>query len=170
MDNKKKKCDFCGKAFSKDDIKKGTILFSGESYVLNENTNKNENVKICSNCIKESYEKYTKIYNKNNDKNNDDDAIAYSPESIKEYLDKWIIGQEKAKIVISTEVYNHKKRIKRLEENPDANKKLRIDKSNIIMVGPSGSGKTEIVRALGEILDIPYVIENATSYTASGLI
>ena len=64
--------------------------------------------------------------------------IDLTPDSIKAGLDEWVIGQEYAKKTIATEVYNHLKRIKRLEGDPQANKKLRIDKSNIIMVGPTG--------------------------------
>ena len=165
--NEKRKCDFCGKYFSTDDIEKGTLLFTGEGYTYDKKTKKEDNVRICSNCIKESIKCYDDFYKKN--KNQEHNKLEYNPESINEHLDDWIIGQEKAKKIISTEIYNHLKRIKRLENNPNANKELRIDKSNIIMIGPSGCGKTELVRALGDILDIPYVIENATSYTASGL-
>lgn len=163
----KKTCSFCGNKFGLDDIKEGVLVFTGNGCIYNQETGEKESVKICSKCIKQIEECYQDFYNKAKFNKK---IMDYSPESIKEFLDTWIIGQESAKKIIATEVYNHLKRIKRLESDPDANKNLRIDKSNIILIGPSGSGKTEIIRALGEILDLPYVIENATTYTAAGYV
>ena len=154
-----KKCDFCGKELTEDAV----LSFSGENIKDGDETRP---ARICSDCIKECYD-IMKQYTKNKaEKQN----IDLTPDVIKADLDEWVIGQESAKKTVATEVYNHLKRIKRLEGDPDANKKLRLDKSNIILVGPSGTGKTEMVRALGDILDIPYTIQNATSFTASGYV
>ena len=85
-----------------------------------------------------------------------------TPKEIKEELDKSVIGQEKAKKVISVGIYNHYKRIK--AEN------TTIKKSNIMMVGSTGCGKTEIARTVAEILNVPFVITDATSLTEAGYV
>lgn len=149
------KCNFCGKEI------KDELNFTGDE------GDDGQTVRICASCI-EKCNTHIKEYESKNKKRLK--TIDQTPDTIKTRLDEWVIGQEEAKKTIATEVYNHLKRIKRLENNPNANKKLRIDKSNIIMVGPTGTGKTEIIRALGEILDVPYTIQNATSFTATGLI
>ena len=156
----KKICDFCGKEID------GEMSFSGENRIfLKENSKESKPVRICPDCVQTCME----LIEEHNKKIVTHKNIELTPDVIKADLDEWVIGQEYAKKTIATEVYNHLKRIKRLEGDPQANKKLRIDKSNIIMVGPSGCGKTEIVRALGDILEIPYTIQNATSFTANGL-
>ena len=157
----KKICDFCGKEIE------GEMSFSGESRIFSKGDSKESKpVRICPDCIKTCMN----LIDEHNRKKVTHKHIDLTPDTIKAGLDEWVIGQEYAKKTIATEVYNHLKRIKRLEGDPQANKKLRIDKSNIIMVGPTGTGKTEIVRALGDILDIPYTIQNATSFTASGYV
>lgn len=88
------------------------------------------------------------------------------PFEIKDFLDRYVIGQDDAKRTLSIAVYNHMKRIKMLEKNPD----IEIDKSNIIMVGPSGSGKTHIVKNLARIFNVPYCICDATTLTESGYV
>ena len=93
-----------------------------------------------------------------------------TPRDIKAYLDEWVIEQEHPKKTVATEIYAHKKRIKRLENNPEDAKKLRIDKSNIIFLGPTGSGKTETVRAICSCLDLPYTVQDVSAYTASGYV
>ena len=95
-----------------------------------------------------------------------------APHQIKARLDEYVIGQEKAKKVISVAVYNHYKRAfmsgKQLEqEAPDD---VVIEKSNILMVGPTGSGKTYLVKTLARLLDVPLAIADATSLTEAGYI
>lgn len=85
-----------------------------------------------------------------------------SPKQIKAELDKHVIGQERAKMVISVGIYNHYKRL--------MNKEMCIQKSNILMVGSSGVGKTEIARSVAKILDVPFCIADATSVTESGYV
>ena len=85
-----------------------------------------------------------------------------SPIKIKEELDRYVIGQEQAKIILSTAVYNHYKRLS-INDGGGA-----IDKSNIMMLGPTGSGKTYIVRTLAKLLDIPLAIVSANSLTEAG--
>ena len=88
-----------------------------------------------------------------------------APHKIKEELDKYIIGQERAKKVISVAAYNHYKRV-RTGTMDD----IEIEKSNILLLGPTGCGKTYIVRTLARLLDVPLAIADATSLTEAGYI
>lgn len=85
-----------------------------------------------------------------------------TPSQIKAELDKYVIGQEEAKKVISVGIYNHYKRI--------MSNSLDIQKSNIMMVGSTGVGKTEIARTVARILDVPFCIADATTVTESGYV
>jgi len=89
------------------------------------------------------------------------------PHKIKEMLDEYVIGQDKAKKVISVAVYNHYKRVNAeiIGEN-----KREIDKSNILLIGPTGCGKTYLVQTLARLLDVPLAIADATSLTEAGYI
>lgn len=95
-----------------------------------------------------------------------------APHVIKSRLDEYVIGQEKAKKVISVAVYNHYKRVLLQnggqDENQEAN--IQIEKSNILMIGPTGSGKTYLVKTLARLLDVPLAIADATSLTEAGYI
>jgi ATP-dependent Clp protease ATP-binding subunit ClpX len=87
------------------------------------------------------------------------------PHKIKEQLDEYVIGQEKAKKVISVAVYNHYKRVTK-----DKDGSIEIGKSNMLMVGPTGCGKTYLVQTLARILNVPLAITDATSLTEAGYI
>ena len=88
-----------------------------------------------------------------------------APHKIKEELDKYIIGQERAKKVISVAAYNHYKRVK-----TGTMDEIEIEKSNILLLGPTGCGKTYIVKTLASLLDVPLAIADATSLTEAGYI
>ena len=88
-----------------------------------------------------------------------------APHKIKEELDKYVIGQEHAKKVISVAAYNHYKRVK-----TGTMDEIEIEKSNILLLGPTGCGKTYIVRTLANLLDVPLAITDATSLTEAGYI
>lgn len=95
-----------------------------------------------------------------------------APHVIKSQLDGYVIGQERAKKVISVAVYNHYKRVyaeSKRQENEDS-KEVQIEKSNILMIGPTGSGKTYLVKTLAHLLDMPLAIADATSLTEAGYI
>ena len=87
------------------------------------------------------------------------------PHKIKAQLDEYVIGQEKAKKVISVAVYNHYKRVA-----TGTMDEIEIEKSNMLMIGPTGSGKTYLVKTLAKLLDVPLAITDATSLTEAGYI
>lgn len=87
------------------------------------------------------------------------------PHKIKEKLDEYVIGQEKAKKIMAVGVYNHYKRV-----FSEAKDEVEIEKSNMLMIGPTGSGKTYLVQTLARLLDVPLAITDATSLTEAGYI
>lgn len=116
--------------------------------------------KICNECaeivMEELQERISTIQNSSG-------KIFKKPHEIKEELDKYVVGQEEAKKILSVAVYNHYKRINRKS-------KIDIQKTNVLMTGPSGSGKTYILQILAKILDVPFVIVDATSITEAGYV
>jgi ATP-dependent Clp protease ATP-binding subunit ClpX len=93
-----------------------------------------------------------------------DTGDSLDPMEIKRHLDRYVIGQEQAKQVLSVAVVNHYKRI----NNQDTN--VEIEKTNILMLGPTGSGKTLLARTVARYLDVPFVIADATSLTEAGYV
>ncbi len=93
------------------------------------------------------------------------DDIA-KPADIRKVLDDYVIGQEKAKKVLSVAVHNHYKRISLLEKNSD----VELAKSNILLIGPTGSGKTLLAQTLARILDVPFTMADATTLTEAGYV
>jgi len=89
-----------------------------------------------------------------------------APHKVKAKLDEYIVGQEKAKKVVSVAVYNHYKRVAAGADADD----IEIEKSNMLMIGPTGSGKTYLVKTLAKLLDVPLAIADATSLTEAGYI
>ena len=88
-----------------------------------------------------------------------------APHKIKASLDEYVIGQERAKKVMSVAVYNHYKRVA-----TDTMDEIEIEKSNMLMIGPTGCGKTYLVKTLARLLDVPLAIADATSLTEAGYI
>ncbi len=88
------------------------------------------------------------------------------PREIKEILDSYVIGQDRAKRILSVAVYNHYKRIYLGAMDPE----LEISKSNILLIGPTGSGKTLLAQTLAKILDVPFAIADATALTEAGYV
>ena len=89
------------------------------------------------------------------------------PSEIKAVLDEYVIGQERAKKVLSVAVHNHYKRI---ESHIDRSSEVELQKSNILLIGPTGSGKTLLAQTLARILDVPFTIADATSLTEAGYV
>ena len=88
-----------------------------------------------------------------------------TPQEIKTYMDRYIIGQDEAKIALSVAVYNHYKRIYFAQETD-----VELQKSNILMIGPTGSGKTLFAQTLAKILNVPFAIADATTLTEAGYV
>ena len=86
------------------------------------------------------------------------------PQQIKARLDEYVIGQERAKIVLSVAVYNHYKRIL----NNGGKNEVELQKSNILLIGPTGSGKTLFAQTMAKMLDVPFAIADATTLTEAG--
>ena len=87
-----------------------------------------------------------------------------TPQELKNVLDQYVIGQDRAKIALSVAVYNHYKRIYHPETE------VELQKSNILMLGPSGSGKTLLAQTLAKTLQVPFAIADATTLTEAGYV
>ncbi|MCB0154989.1 MAG: AAA family ATPase, partial [Anaerolineae bacterium] len=91
-----------------------------------------------------------------------------SPKEIYEKLNEWVVGQDRAKKVLSVAVYNHYKRInRRIHHSDDA---VELQKSNIMLIGPTGCGKTLLAQTLARVLDVPFCIADATALTEAGYV
>lgn len=145
-ENKEQFCSFCGRP----DSIAGPLL-RGKSAL------------ICSDCTEQCRELFAEIMPK---QNHSFGGELPTPHEIKEFLDEYVIGQDKAKKILSVAVYNHYKRIEHGGESDD----VELQKSNILMIGPTGSGKTFIVQNLAKILNVPFAIADATSLTEAGYV
>ena len=150
MENKtssdKLSCSFCGK--SQDDVKK---LIAGPSvYICN------ECVDLCNDIIEEEI------------KSEEDTSLEELPSPLEIFnkLDEYVIGQEKAKKVLSVAVYNHYKRLKK----NNLKGAVELQKSNVLLLGPTGSGKTLLAQTLAKILNVPFTIADATTLTEAGYV
>jgi ATP-dependent Clp protease ATP-binding subunit ClpX len=141
------RCSFCGK--SKDSVRK---FISGPSvYICN------ECIALCNEILAEDEEREVA------------EAITQvpTPQEIKDTLDQYVIGQEKAKKALAVAVYNHYKRINSASLRDDD---VELDKSNILLIGPTGVGKTLLAQTLARILDVPFTIADATTLTEAGYV
>ena len=118
---------------------------------------------ICSDCAAQAYEISRNYLSEKGVEKIDIDNVP-KPIEIKEYLDQYIIGQDRAKKYISVAVYNHYKRLAQKNDDVD------IEKSNIIMVGPTGTGKTLIAKTIARLLKVPFAIVDATVLTEAGYV
>ena len=92
------------------------------------------------------------------------------PKEIKEILDEYVVGQDEAKKTLAVAVYNHYKRINYEMQNPEEERSVELQKSNILMLGPTGSGKTLLAQTLAKILQVPFAIADATTLTEAGYV
>ena len=140
-------CSFCGR-----DASEVSKMISGPS------------VQICSDCINTCYHI---IRDSSEGEVPEIDFDIPSPKEIGEGLNKYVIGQERAKKILSVGVYNHYKRIKNKGEG---NSNVDLEKDNILLMGPTGVGKTLLARTLAKILKVPFTIADATVLTEAGYV
>jgi ATP-dependent Clp protease ATP-binding subunit ClpX len=124
----------------------------------------------CNNKINEAISNYETSLKPAKKKKNIEKYVnsikSYKPKEIKEKLDEYVIGQDQAKMTLAVAIYNHYKKIK----NNYSNKDQVLDKSNILMIGPTASGKTLLAQTIARILNVPFCICDATTYTESGYV
>ncbi|MCD2493090.1 ATP-dependent Clp protease ATP-binding subunit ClpX [Lacrimispora sp. NSJ-141] len=142
------RCSFCGK--TQEQVKK--LIAGGKDVYICD-----ECVELCAELIEEETAS---------------DAVEQleginllKPKEIKEFLDEYVIGQERAKKVLSVAVYNHYKRI-----TAPSDSDVEVQKSNILLLGPTGSGKTFLAQTLARILNVPFAIADATALTEAGYV
>lgn len=143
MSNKPyERCSFCNT--HKDEVNK--LILGNDVAICN------KCVELCQNLLNEEVKPGTKNF------------TDIDPQKLKSYLDQYVIGQHRAKTVLSVAIANHYKRIQ------FSGKDVEIEKANILMLGPTGSGKTLLARTVARYLDVPFAIADATSITEAGYV
>jgi ATP-dependent Clp protease ATP-binding subunit ClpX len=144
------RCSFCGKPQS--EVRK--LIAGSSAYICN------ECVELCNEILEEEYERI----------NLKEDSVLPKPSEIKAYLDQYVVGQERAKKILSVAVYNHYKRIEYEKNFKHKFKDVEIQKTNIFLIGPTGSGKTLLAQTLAKFLKVPFTIADATPLTEAGYV
>ncbi len=144
-------CSFCGK--SQHEVRK---LIAGPSVFICD-----ECIELCNDIIREEMQgdEATKLVKSN----------LPVPHEICEILNQYVIGQEAAKKILSVAVYNHYKRLKYSAKSDDGDD-IELAKSNILLIGPTGSGKTLLAQTLARLLDVPFIMADATALTEAGYV
>lgn len=140
-------CSFCGK--SQHEVRK---LIAGPSVFICD-----ECVELCNDIIREEMQDRLASGKSSN---------LPTPHEIRDILNQYVIGQDRAKKVLSVAVYNHYKRLQLGKKNDD----VELSKSNILLIGPTGSGKTLLAETLARLLDVPFTIADATTLTEAGYV
>jgi ATP-dependent Clp protease ATP-binding subunit ClpX len=138
-------CSFCGK--SEEQVRK--LIAGPQVYICDECVN------LCKEILDEEFERESRL-----------NVPLPTPAEIKQKLDEYVIGQERAKKILAVAVHNHYKRIYYADKHKD----VEIQKSNILLIGPTGVGKTLLAQTLAKILDVPFTIADATTLTEAGYV
>ena len=149
-DNQKRHCMFCGRS-----EREVSLLLQGMDAC------------ICADCVKLADDYLKDIAKERGSEKLGKVESLYKPKEIHAFLDQYIIGQDRAKKLLSVAVYNH---YKRLNNNLSENDGLELEKSNILMVGPTGTGKTLMAKTIAKMLDVPFTIVDATVLTEAGYV
>jgi len=145
-------CSFCGK--NQREVKK---LIAGPTVYICD-----ECIELCNDIIAEEGQK---------DSPSRSSQAIPKPSEIKSILDQYVIGQERAKRVLSVAVYNHYKRIQHQgDKKRDGKDAIELQKSNILLIGPTGSGKTLLAQTLAKLLNVPFAMADATTLTEAGYV
>lgn len=142
-------CGFCGKS-----AKEVSSLIKSEN-----------NICICNECI----DLCADVIEQESQNKNQEDFKMKTPNEIYKHLNEYVIGQEAAKKTLAVAVYNHYKRINSKDQS-FVDMDVELEKSNILMVGPSGTGKTLIAQSIAKLLNVPFVIADATTLTEAGYV
>jgi len=152
MKKNEPKCSFCGK--SQSEVVK--LIAGSSAYICN------DCVELCNEILEEEFTRLNELV--------DEESALPKPAKIKAYLDQYVVGQERAKKVLSVAVYNHYKRIEKAEHPRFRKKDVDIQKTNILLIGPTGSGKTLLAQTLARFLKVPFTIADATPLTEAGYV
>ncbi|MBU5433137.1 ATP-dependent Clp protease ATP-binding subunit ClpX [Intestinimonas sp. MSJ-38] len=153
-EEKEIRCSFCGR--SQKEVRR--IIAGPGAYICN------ECIEICKDLLDEERAEEAR----SRGKKKEDELLR--PAELKKILDEYVIGQDRAKVVLSVAVYNHYKRIRSLEKGGEDGTDVEIQKSNILMLGPTGSGKTMLAQTLARTLNVPFAIADATTLTEAGYV
>ncbi len=151
--DKEPKCSFCGK--SQSEVRK--LIAGSSAYICD------ECVELCNEILKEEYDRWEESGVTSGSK-------IPTPPEIKEYLDQYVIGQERAKKILSVAVYNHYKRVEYEKRYKGKLKDVEVQKTNILLIGPTGCGKTLLAQTLARFLKVPFTIADATPLTEAGYV